>query len=289
LQLVGRNLLLLSHDQGFSEFEMTSGRRVADCARFSNVSSARRLADGHTLVVYAVEKAPAGVFVEELDNGLRTVRTTVYPGNYVRLMRQTARGTFLFGMNDKIREGDGRGNYVWTAAVPGFRHAWKAVRLPNGNTLASAGYGAFLVEMGPDGGIVRKFGSAADVPAAVHPYFYATFQLLSNGDVVVANWQGHGPGHGNSGIQVLEYDPGGAIVWQWSGRHLISSVQAVLILDGLDTARLHDERNGIMEPIPWIPGDGTTARRESARRRSRCATRPESRGKGKPAGRCRQT
>jgi hypothetical protein len=121
--------------------------------------------------------------------------------------------------------------------------------MPNGDTLASAGYGAFMVEIAPDGSVVRRFGSAADVPAAVHPHFYAGFQLLPNGDVAVANWQGHGPGHGNSGIQLLEFDRSGAIVWQWSDRPKISSVQAVLVLDGLDAGRLHDERSGVMEPI----------------------------------------
>ena len=249
LQLIGRGRLLLSHERGYCEYELATGRRLYDLATFSNVSSARRLASGDTLIAYAVEKPPAGVFVVELDARSRVVGQVVYPGNYVRLMRATAQGTFLFGMNDKVREGDGRGHFTWEAAVTGFRHAWKALRLPNGNTLASAGYGAFMVELGPEGRAIRTFGRAADVPAAVHPYFYGMFQLLPNGDVVVANWQGHGSGHGNSGIQLLEYDPRGAIVWQWSDRPIISSVQGVLVLDGLDTAVLHDERRGVMEPL----------------------------------------
>jgi hypothetical protein len=107
-----------------------------------------------------------------------------------------------------------------------------------------------MVEVGVDGKIVRQFGAAADVPPEVHPYFYATFQLLPDGDVVVANWQGHGTGRNYSGVQILEFDPKGAIVWQWSDRAFVSSLQAVLVLDGLDTALLHDERNGIMEPLP---------------------------------------
>jgi hypothetical protein len=30
---------------------------------------------------------------------------------------------------------------------------------------------------------------------------------------------------------------------------LISSLQGVLVLDGLDTSRLHDERGGVMRPV----------------------------------------
>ena len=253
LQLIGSGRLLLSHDKGYSEYELSGGRRAFDLASYSNVSSARRLPDGDTLLAYAVEGKPMGVFVAELDPKGREVRATVYAGDYVRLMRQTDRGTFLFGMNDRIEEGDGKGAIVWTARAEGFRHAWKALRLPSGNTLASGGYGAFMVEFAPDGRIVRRFGGAADVPAEVHPYFYGTFQLLPGGHVAVANWQGHGPGHGGSGVQLLEFDAEGRIVWRWSDRSVISSVQAILILDGLDTARLHDERTGLMLPLAGAP------------------------------------
>jgi len=47
---------------------------------------------------------------------------------------------------------------VWEAKIDGFRHAWKPA-LPNGDTLVSAGYGAFLVELDPAGKIVRKFAA----------------------------------------------------------------------------------------------------------------------------------
>jgi len=253
LQIVGGGRLLLSHEKGFAEFDLATGRRVFDLATYSNVSSARRLENGDTLLAYALEGKPMGVFVAELGRRLEEVNVTAYPGDYVRLMRQTDRGTFLFGMNDKIAEGDGRGALIWTGRADGFRHAWKAIRLPNGHTLASGGYGAFMVEFAPDGSVVRRFGGTNAVPAEVHPYFYGTFQLLPNGDVVVANWQGHGPGHGNSGVQLLEYDAKGTIVWQWSDHSLISSIQGVLVLDGLDTSRLHDERSGPMRPIADAP------------------------------------
>jgi hypothetical protein len=144
---------------------------------------------------------------------------------------------------------DTAGATKWEAAVDKFGHAWKAVRLPNGNTLASAGYGGFMVELDSTGKVIRKFGGKDQTPAAVNASFFATFQLLPNGDVVVANWQGHGPGHGASGVQLVEFDKTGALVWQWSKADVISSLQGVLVLDNLNTAVLHDERNGVMEPL----------------------------------------
>jgi hypothetical protein len=253
LQLIGGGRLLVSHDKGFEEFDLATGHRYVDLATFSNVSSARRLENGDTLLAYAVAGNPMGVFVAELNLRQGQVGLTTYPGDYVRLMRQTDHGTFLFGMNDRISEGDGKGAIFWTAKAPGFRHAWKALRLANGDTLASGGYGAFMVEFKPDGSIVRRFGEAGSVPPEVHPYFYGTFQLLPNGDVVVANWQGHGPGHAASGVQILEFDPSGSIVWQWSDRTKVSSILGVLVLDGLDTSLLHDERGGLMRPLAIAP------------------------------------
>jgi hypothetical protein len=253
LQLIGGGRLLLSHEKGYEEFDLATGHRDLDIAAYSNVSSARRLENGNTLLAYAVEGKPMGVFVAELNRQQSQVGLTTYPGDYVRLMRQTDHGTFLFGMNDRITEGDGKGALIWTARATGFRHAWKALRLPNGDTLASGGYGAFMVEFDSEGKIVRRFGEVGSVPPEVHPYFYGTFQLLPNGDVIVANWQGHGTGHAASGVQILEFAPDGTIVWQWSDRHNVSSIQGVLVLDGLDTSRLHDERSGLMRPLASAP------------------------------------
>ena len=143
--------------------------------------------------------------------------------------------------------------------MDGFFHAWKSLRLPNGNLIVTAGYGAFVVEMDSRGKILRKFGGKDQVPDKVRPFFYAMFQLLTNGNVVLANWQGHGTGFGQSGVQLLEFNAAGEIVWSWSEAELISSIQGVLVLDGLDNSKLHDERTGIMSPCGRSSTDNQTS------------------------------
>jgi hypothetical protein len=155
----------------------------------------------------------------------------------------------LMCCNDRIREASRDGRYLRDFPVEGFIHAWKSVRLPDEHLLVTAGYGAFVVELDTAGRVVRKFGSKGHVPDAVRPFFYAMFQLFPNRHVVLANWQGHGSGLGHSGVQLLEFDGAGELVWTWSQAELISSLQGVLILDGLDAGRLHDERNGLMQPV----------------------------------------
>jgi hypothetical protein len=259
MQLVGGNRILIGNITGYSEFDIATGRRLVDVTNFApadaktdtdEVTSVRRQPNGDTLVAGENLDGSKGVVILDVDPAGAVKKKIVYPGNsYVRLMRQTAAGTYLMVCDATIREGNSEGKYIWEATVEKFGHAWKAVRMANEDTLGSAGYGGFMVELDPAKNVVRKFGGKDQVPAAVNSDFFATFQLLANGDVVVANWQGHGANHGSSGVQLVEFDKTGAIVWQWSKSEIISSIQGVLVLDGLNTAVLNDERSGVMGPV----------------------------------------
>jgi len=249
MQLVGNGRVLIGHHHGWSEFEIATGQVVAEFTGYEGVTAVRRQPDGHTIVAGVDIAGVTGVVILELDQSNVEIHRAIYPGDYVRLIRQTAQGTLLMSCNDRIREGDRHGNYLCEYPVDGFYHAWKSLRLANGNLLVSAGYGAFLVELDSAGATVRKFGGKDQVPTEVNPFFYAMFQQLPNNHIVLANWQGHGEGFGGSGVQLLEFDARGEIVWQWSDASRISSLQGVLVLDGLDTSVLHDEREGIVVPL----------------------------------------
>ena len=273
MQLEGGGKLLISHDAGYCEYDIATGKLLKDVAIYHDVSSARRLANGDLLLAgvdFDGKKLNRGhdpvgdpngrhvLFVEYAPDG-KEVRRQTYVGDYLRLVRLTAQGTYLCSCNTLFREADGHGNWIHEIAVDGFHHAWEALRLPSGHVLMSSGFGtsetdrkngsAFMAEVDADGKLVRKFGARADLPVQVRPYFDAMFQLLPNGDVVIANWQGHGGGHQNSGSQLYELDPQGALVWEWSDRAFVSSLQGVLVLDGLDRSVLNDEVGGLMAPV----------------------------------------
>ena len=249
MQLIGDGKILIGHHHGYSEFDITFGRLTKEFKSLVGVTAVRRQPNGHTILAGVDIPGANGVAVLELDANDHEIHRAIFPGDYVRLIRQTNDGTYLMSCNDRIREGSRDGKYLRQFPVEGFYHAWKSLRLPNGNLIVTAGYGAFVVELDPSGKIVRQFGGKEQVPEKVRPFFYAMFQLLPNGNIVLANWQGHGPGFGNSGVQLLEFNPAGEIVWTWSRPEWISSLQGVLVLDGLDTAKLHDERAGLMQPI----------------------------------------
>lgn len=248
MQLIGNGRILIGHHHGYSEFELSGGRLLKEFKTYAGVTAARRQPNGHTILAGVNIGSASGVTVLELDAGDQEIRRSVFAGDYVRLFRQTSQGTYLMSCNDRIREGTPDGVYLREFPVPGFYHAWKALRLPSGHLLITAGYGAFMVELDADGQVIRKIGSKDVLSSHIRPFFYAMFQLLPNGHVVLANWQGHGPRLGDSGVQLLEFNPSGDLVWSWSKKDLISSLQGLLVLDGLDTSLLHDERNGVMAP-----------------------------------------
>jgi hypothetical protein len=249
MQLIGGNKILIGHHYGYTEFDLKLGRVLKEFNSLEGVTAVRRQPNGHTLIAGVDIPGAKGVAVLELDANDREIHRAIFPGDYVRLIRQTHEGTYLMSCNDRIREGSRDGKYLREYPVEGFYHAWKSLRLPNGNLMVTAGYGAFVVELDAQGKILRKIGGKESVPEKVRPFFYAMFQLLPNGHIVLANWQGHGPGLGRSGAQLLEFAGAGEIVWSWSKPDLISSLQGVLVLDGLDPAKLHDERGGIMSPV----------------------------------------
>jgi hypothetical protein len=249
MQLIGGNKILIGHHHGYTEFDIATGKITKEFKSFEGVTAARRQPNGNTIIAGVNVAGATSVVILELDASDREIHRAVFPGDYVRLIRQTKQGTYLMSCNDRIREGSRDGKYLREFLVEGFYHAWKALRLPNGNLIVTAGYGAFAVELDEKGKILRKFGGKESVPEKVRPFFYAMFQLLPNGNIVLANWQGHGEGFGNSGVQLLEFNRAGEIVWSWSRSEMISSLQGVLVLDRLDTSKLHDERAGLLEPM----------------------------------------
>ena len=230
MQRLDATRVLVGYDHGFFELEIATGRVLSACARWRGVTAVTRRADGLTLVTGFDLDGRGGINVLTLDAGLNLVHTAHREGDYVRLMRPTADGTYLLCMNDHILETTPQLQEIRRFAAPGFAHAWKAERRADGATLVSAGYGAFLALFDMEGVETARFGGAADVAPEVAPFFYASYGQLPEGRLLVANWQGHGPDNGHKGRQLLEFDRAGRLAGSWTGGAWISSLQGILVL-----------------------------------------------------------
>lgn len=231
LQRCSPDRALVGFDRGYFEVEIATGRVIKVVDRWKGVTSVRRLEDGSTLVVGVDLVGGPGITVLTLDPHDTVTHTARREGSYVRLLRTTPQGTWLLGADDHFLETDTHLVEVRRLAAPGFRHAWMAHRFPDERTLVSGGYGPFFAVFTPSGTLERTFGGVDEVPTEVSPNFYASFELLPDGSLVVANWQGHGPDHGAQGRQLVEFDAQGRYVDSWSDPQRISSLQGILLVD----------------------------------------------------------
>jgi len=250
MQLIGSGRVLIGTATGYEEREISTGVKVHELNSFNGTIAARRLRNGNTLLVGSNWQGKQGIVLVEVDKQGNSQRLIVYPGfSYVRLVRETVSGTFLITADDIVFEGNAEGAIIWQCKITGRDkpHAWQALRLANGKTIISTGFAANFQFFGADGKLTDTLGG----PTAVKPHFYAGFQILENGNLVVTNWQGHGPNFGAIGTQLLEYTPGGQLVWSWQQDAInISSLQGVIVLDGLDVNFLHvEDANGKLAPV----------------------------------------
>jgi hypothetical protein len=236
LQRLDRERALVGFDRGFFEIDIARGAVLRVCAQWSDVTAVTRLPDGSTVLTgmdltgAAARGEEAGVDVITLrpDLSLRTQASR--RGDYVRLMRVNADGNYLLCTNDHILETTPDLEPLRRLAAPGFQHAWMAQRQSDGTTLVSAGYGAFMARFDRAGTCVSTFGHADALPAEVAPFFYASFQRLADGRLLVANWQDHGPDNGHKGRQLLEFSPDDVLTGCWSDPKKLSSLQGLLVL-----------------------------------------------------------
>jgi len=230
LQRVGGGKVLASHPNGAAEYELATGRKVWEITTYKGVHTARRLECGNTLLG---ANTAAGITIYEVTREGKEVSRRVVPnkGGTLRVMRRLGNGNLLLNLGSPYRaaEIDPAGKIVWQVALPKGGKGYKVQRLASGNTLLSTGGLASVIEVTPAGKTVATFGGKAAHPKAGLD-FASGFDRLDNGNVVIANWLGHGS-HPNS-PHVVEYDRDNTLVWSWGDHKLAKVATNVMILDG---------------------------------------------------------
>jgi hypothetical protein len=245
-QLIGNNQILGGRNDGYEVFDYTTGMILKTVSAYANTQSAYRLATGETMLTRS------GTILTFLDKNDHVSSQIAYPGfGFVRLARPTRNGTFLVPSSTTLFEGDASGNVLWTATGAAWGEIWEPLLLGppvaggkwnDGDTLVCSGFAASCdVIDRMTHKVTFRFGTKQMPNAAlVRPNFFAEFEILPNGNVVTSNWQGHGAGNGTSGLQVLEFDPTGTLVWFWKQDPTIfSSIQGVQVMDGKDPRYLY--------------------------------------------------
>lgn len=262
LQLIGGGRVLRSTPQGYTELALSNGECLKEMRALDGVESARRLPNGHTV---CLANGADGILVVELNERDELVRRLLGPGLAKgRLLRRTEQDMFLFcsdsAGNRLLHEASFATGMSTLFQVPLDVPAdsmLKVARVAPQRVLVSSGYAASLLLIDTAQGRVLSTlgGKDMEAPAglrrALSPHFFSGFQLLADGSCLVANWQGHGPTHGADGYQLPLFDAQGALVWTFDQTEFpqLTSLNNVLMLDDLDTAKLHDELCGALKPV----------------------------------------
>jgi len=233
MQLIGQDRVLLAVGDGYKEFALADGKELKTFTGLGGKTHAiERLPDGRTILGGRDFKGlPHGIIILDA-NDKELTRFALPQHAWIRHLRTTARGTLIIAAQGRVSECTLDGKVLWTAAVPG--NNFKAVELAEGKVLVSSGPGNRTFREVERGGAVKTVLDGKALPEGA----FCGFQRLANGEFIVANWLGHGAQH--DGMVLFHFDATGNVVWRFGQKG--SSFVEVIVLDGLDTTKLHAQQ-----------------------------------------------
>jgi len=227
LQVLDNGRVLASHARGAAEYDLATGKCLWSALTFQGIQTVQRLPNGNTLlgangkgggIVYEIDREGKEVNAPRLLKGLRDLR----------LLRVLPNGNLTLSTSGPYRavEVDGDGKIVWSGKLAS--KGYKVLRLPDGRTVASAGGQASVVTFDKAGAIVATVGGKEKHPT-LGLDFCSGFDCLANGNIVMANWLGHGKL--GKGVHLAEFTPDNRVVWTWADHKAAKSITNVLVLE----------------------------------------------------------
>ncbi|MCL1920553.1 MAG: hypothetical protein FWG50_05660 [Kiritimatiellaeota bacterium] len=154
--------------------------------------------------------------------------------HYLRMMTRLPNGDVLLAWNDGILKGrlaaagSEEGTALQQYKLPRGRNAYMAIPRKAGGYWVGGGFACQACAYAEDGTFLNAF--EAQMPEGLKNNFYAGVVELANGNLVVANWNGHDPNDSKKGWQILEFDKTGACVWHLHDAEAYGSITGVIVV-----------------------------------------------------------
>ena len=215
----GQDKVVVAQRQGCRLYDLGKLRLVSeikDEEHLRYATSATRLQDGRTFILDGPaihEYGPDGKWARKFAFGDRVKQT--------RIMRFTDRGTVLIGAYTGFAEvvldeslAPEKRVRAWFQLPGTARYCYQAEWQKDGTLLTTGGYLPEVVRFASDGRVLSRQQAAQ--PEGLSNYFYAGFEVLPNGNCIVANWTGHSGRDFRPGWKLIEFAPDGKVVWHWN-------------------------------------------------------------------------
>jgi len=146
-----------------------------------------------------------------------------------RNIRKTIDDTYLIPYLEgkKVCEFDKKGKLIRTIKAPGDNYL--AIRLKNGNTMIACGDAHCLIEVDINDNIVWRLDEN-DLEGNTL-FFVADFEVLPNGNIMIANWGGHG--HLKEQAQLIEITRDKKVVWSYTNWNDFGTISTFKVLDNI--------------------------------------------------------
>ncbi|UDQ98049.1 hypothetical protein AAEX28_13795 [Lentisphaerota bacterium WC36G] len=233
LQLIADNKLLISTDNGYREIDRKSLKTTKKFnGKFRSNMNAIRLDDGSTILA---GNSRNGINIYKLDKNDKIIKHINFPQyRNIRLLNIDNDGKLMFGCNNNhVVISDFSKKIYHDITVAGARHIYEVQKLANGNILVANGYGQNITEINlKNNKVVKEYGGKNHPQAQkLGFHFFSGMQLMKNGNIIVANWTGHGANDSNKGVQLIEFSPNNKVIWHWKNPRRTGSVHNVIVLD----------------------------------------------------------
>jgi len=163
-----------------------------------------------------------------LDSDLKMIQSSVVTNApKLRFARPTAEGHALAAPDNQLVEWSLDGKIEKRIPLEGVKNAFLPIKDEKGNYWVSTGYTKSIRYVDPDGKTLKEFKA----PANLKPGFHAGFDWTPNGNVIVTSWHGHKPKNAKKGVQLIEYNPQGEVVWTYHNTNSFSCPLAIIVFE----------------------------------------------------------